>query len=217
MQILNIQNDFKKNIHQATVSAEAQKAVFNILQSSEVTWQSPSMKDRKIIRTKGQDSKVQKSYAFKRYMLMSYREAYATFLQVHPEYTIRFSKFHSLNSSFVEIFKQLPYEECICKVDENMHFLLHALHTYCHTPTDSKKLLEDLTCDPKNEKCVMGLYEMCTNLIDGFNPEHYIENPEEITLKVTQWVLQNNSTDKKEFEWNVLKCFLEIKEQIRPF
>lgn len=60
-------------------------------------------------------------------MLMSYRKAYVAFLQVHPEYSIEFSKFPNLKPSFVENFEQIPHELCICKIHENMHFLLDTL------------------------------------------------------------------------------------------
>ncbi|KAE8738992.1 hypothetical protein FOCC_FOCC015514, partial [Frankliniella occidentalis] len=141
----------------------------------DVSWQSPNCKDRVIIRKKDSKGKlIGKQHVVKRYLTRSIGEAFQLFLKEHSEIQISKARFYNFRPAEIDTFKNIPENVCLCKVHENMRYLVDALHSHVGVPrltNGSDEFLSEVTCgDPNNKVCMTGKCQKCQNSFEGFDP-----------------------------------------------
>ncbi|KAE8745126.1 hypothetical protein FOCC_FOCC008191 [Frankliniella occidentalis] len=101
----------------------------------DVSGQSPNCKDRVIIRKKDSKGKlIDKQHIVKRYLTMSIGEAFQLFLREHSEIQISKARFYNFRPAEIVTFKNIPENVCLCKVHENIRYLVDALHPHVGVP-----------------------------------------------------------------------------------
>lgn len=91
----------------------------------------------------------------KRFLLDTMKNLHLKFLA--EERFISYSLFCSLCPFWVVVPTLSDYDTCMCKMHENLAFIVQKLHQLWVVNTiDLDELVKSITCEPKNIKCIYG-------------------------------------------------------------
>lgn len=193
------------------ISEQTKQLVITFFISNEISWQAPGRKDCITIWEKDSAGNRVKRVEQTRYMLMSLKEAYATFREKNPDAKIGLTKFCAFRPANVKVFDHLPHHVCVCQYHENIRLLLEALKSHTSLKSDFHGFIDQVTCNPSNKACMSSNCDECKLLIDDFTPM----SPE-TPIAYLQWQ-KNERVQKVNIVATAIDAFTELKKQLKHF
>lgn len=209
-----------KEVTERSIPIEVQQKadiIQNFYRRDDITWQTPSKKDKVIVKEANSCGIREKVDIPKRYLLMTMREAYRVFTEEYPEVGISFSRFCSYKPIEVDLFSKIPHNVCVCKYHENIRLIFCALNAYVQVPTVFREFLAEVTCSQDEKLCMTHTCLKCATKIEKYNPKNFPELSQDIEISCEQWIMENGRIDKVEMKWSIQECFAELCTQFVPF
>lgn len=123
----------------------------------DISRQAPGKKDYVTLWTKEGETVKQKGH-----LMMTVFEAYQIFKLENPNLKIGKSKFAQCRPKHVLTMSNLPQNVCLCRVHEDLNFLLEAaLKLNITVPKTTSMLVTECVCDEDSEKCMLSKYDDC--------------------------------------------------------
>ena len=133
----------------------------------------------------------------KRFLNDTMRNLHRRFLLESPDSRISFSLFCRMRPFWVVQPSIADRETCLCKLHENLGFLVEKLHFLrVIGSTDLEEMAESICCDSKSKDC---MYNACPNCKDREFPIAS-ERDLESTVYCTQWMTEAVLREKKNKE-----------------
>ncbi|KAE8737838.1 hypothetical protein FOCC_FOCC016693 [Frankliniella occidentalis] len=149
---------------------------------------------------------------------MSINEAFALFHERNPNVELKISKFQELRPIEVDISRNLPHNVCLCKIHENMKFLLDALCPHVGIPRlsgSSDEFISALTCAVPQKECFSLKCADCCLNIDGYDPKYArLESKKET---VSQWGTVDGILTIKAQSMTLAEIFAAVKGSLKGF
>jgi hypothetical protein len=143
----------------------------------------------------------------KRFLNDTMRNLHRRFLLESPDSRISYSLFCRMRPFWVVQPSIADRETCLCKLHENLGFLVEKLHFLrVIGSTDLEEMAESICCDSKSKDC---MYNACPNCKDREFPIAS-ERDLESTVYCTQWMMEAVLKEKKNKE--VVKGKVSLKK-----
>lgn len=152
--------------------------VKNFFFRSDIVHTAPGLKDSMAVWENGNKLTLQKHY-----MTMYLKEAYCVFKEDNPQFEIGFSKFCNMRPKNVLLLKDMPADQCKCKIHENFTLKLKGMNVVY-----DNSFLNSVLCDNSlNSKCWQNQCEDCSN-----GKKLNIPNDPEKQVTWRQWEKNND-------------------------
>ena len=206
LSIANSSSASTQNSH--ACSEHTKELVDAFYNRDDVSWQASGRKDRIIVREINSDGEKIKRTEQIRCLLMSLKETHNKYIESNPDAQIGLSKFCELRPKRVKLFDHIPHYVCVCSYHENVRLLLYALHQHTQLPVEFHSVIDQVTCNSSEKKCMSSLCENCKDKIDIYLPKNPMD-----TLKYQQW----HNSEKVDIIGTVNDAFTELKNQLKEF
>jgi len=150
---VKLQKQRKKSLQ---VSEAIREKIIKFYCKDSVSVQAPGMRDFKIVRKGTSKIKVAK-----RYLMLTFREAYESFKDYYPDDKIGFAKFAELRPEHVCLRSSTPENVCLCIYHENIRLILLAIPDLLNS---TKEFCQAITCDSNAADCMMQKCNDCSDL-----------------------------------------------------
>lgn len=151
---LNITNELTATTSAPQETLDHYTTVKDFFFRSDVVYTCPGMNDYITVWENGVKAKLQKHY-----LCVYLREAYYMFREINPNFEIGFSKFCSLRPKNVLLLKEMPTEQCKCKIHENFILKLKAMQI----DYSNDFWVQNLCDSSRNSCCWQNVCETCSN------------------------------------------------------
>ena len=133
----------------------------------------------------------------KRYLILTLREAWQTYMAEFPDAPCSLTYFASLRPWDVFLLNQIPHNTCLCIYCENYESSYTKLREiYPQLPKYSSRVLEDFVCDEPTNMC---WNNTCTNCRDGkgfMNDLGVVDRSLARNVNVKLWTKKDELTSK---------------------
>lgn len=191
------------------LSMDVEDAVRKYYEDDAISYQCPGRQDCRKVQVNGEI--VEKPV---RYLVVTLKEAHASFKDEHENMSIGLTKFCELRPPHVRLQNDTPHSVCTCVVHENVRFLLVSLH---RKGVPVSQILRDfigqVVCDQNSEKCMNGHCTDCPGLKD-LQVEDDIANQD---CEWSQWSTDNGRAVIKAENGTVLDALVKLDHSLAHF
>lgn len=187
----------KSGRYSTALSDETKEAVIRFFEDDDISRAMPGQKDYVSVQKEGKRQAVQK-----RLLMMTLREAYKHFNEIHDNAKIGFSSFAKLRPKNCKLLTSSgTHNVCVCTTHENINLILHSLKKL-NLLNDLKTLTYSLLCQNNTTYCYL---RCCNDCPDSSSLEEYL-------LKQ----LEEKSIDQISFEQWITTDRCDIETIVKP-